>query len=248
MLFVFLSCSCYRVCARLHHLGGVLLATVLLRLLDRHELVHVGLGQREQVGNVREGHHAGLDEQGGQGVRLIGLLLVLGELQLRLLRVAADGERTAVDLPASLVHLLGEDAVRRVHEDHSAIFLEAVDLVVLDLHLAQLLAQSDALLLLPEVAQVLALVHDGVATSGHLELGLLLARPGNGMPLARGPGHVAARGALEHGELRGVQQVLRSGDGLCHDLLALRPARHGRTDGQQHTAHGAGRPKPGGTR
>ena len=109
-----------------------------------------------------------------------------------------------------------------MHEDHGAVLLEAVDLVVLDLHLAQLLAKCDALLLLPEVAQVLTLVHDGPATRGHLELRLVLGRPGDGMPLARGAGHVAARVALEHGEPGRVQQVLRARDGLEHQILLLR--------------------------
>ena len=229
---------------RLHHPLVVLLLGELVHLVGRHKLVHVGLGQREQVGHVREGHAAGLDEEGGQGVRLVGLEHVLGELQLGLLRVPTDGEGAAVDLHTSLVHLLGEDSVRRVHEDHGAVLLEAVDLVVLDLHLAQLLAKCDALLLLPEVAQVLALVHDGPATRWHLELRLVLGRPGDGMPLARGAGHVAARVALEHGEPGRVQQVLRARDGLEHQILLLRGlAGHCRTDGQQHAAHGAGGPQ-----
>ena len=183
--------------AHLHHPGSVLLARVLVHLLGRHELIHVGLGQGEQVGHIREGHHASLDEHGGQGISLVALALVLGELQLGLLRVAADGEGAAVHLHTSLVHLLGEDTISWVHEDHGAVLLQAVDLVVLDLHLAQLLAERDALLLLPEVAQVLALVHDGEATRRHLELGLALGSPGDGMPLAGGARHVAASGALE---------------------------------------------------
>mmetsp|Transcript_21506 Transcript_21506/g.51174 ORF Transcript_21506/g.51174 Transcript_21506/m.51174 type:complete len:200 (+) Transcript_21506:93-692(+) len=176
----------------LHESGGVLLLGVLSNLLHRNHLLHVGLRQREEIGDILEGHHACLDEESRQGVSLIGLHVVLGPLQLRLLRVAPDGERPAVHLHAALVDLLREHAIRWVHEDHSAILLEAVDLVVLDLHLAQLLAQRNALLLLPEIAKVLTLVHDGKASSGHLELVLVLGRPGDGMSLASGPGHVAA--------------------------------------------------------
>eukprot|EP00438_Fugacium_kawagutii_P010651 Skav210570 [mRNA] locus=scaffold2317:165315:165539:- [translate_table: standard] len=74
-----------------------------------------------------------------------------------------------------------------MHEDHSAILLQAVDLVVLNLHLSQLFAQGNALLLLPEVAQVLSLVHDGITSSWHLKLDLLLGSPSDGMTLAGGP-------------------------------------------------------------
>eukprot|EP00438_Fugacium_kawagutii_P010649 Skav210568 [mRNA] locus=scaffold2317:161342:164025:- [translate_table: standard] len=118
---------------------------------------------------------------------LLGLHVVLGPLELRLLRVAPDGERSAVHLHTTLVHLLREHTIGWMHEDHSAILLQAVDLVVLNLHLSQLFAQGNALLLLPEVAQVLSLVHDGITSSWHLKLDLLLGSPSDGMTLAGGP-------------------------------------------------------------
>mmetsp|Transcript_13593 Transcript_13593/g.36006 ORF Transcript_13593/g.36006 Transcript_13593/m.36006 type:complete len:202 (-) Transcript_13593:231-836(-) len=163
----------------------------------------VGLRQGEEVLTVRERVQARLHEHRRERIRLIRLLVVLRPLQVTRLRVLAHGEGAAVHLHAALVHLLGEDAIRGVHEHDLASLVDAVDLVVLDLVLAELLAERDALLLLAEVAEVLALVHDGVAARRHLEGHLLLGAPGDGVPLARRPGHVAAGRAHVGRELVG---------------------------------------------
>ena len=153
--------------------------------------------------------------------RFVGPRVVLGPLELRWLRIAPNGEGSAVHLHAALVHLLREHTISRMHEDHRAILLQAVDLVVLNLHLPQLLAQSNALLLLPEVAQVLPLVHDAVTTCGHLKLNLVLCSPSDSMALAGGLGHVSTSVALKHGELWRVKEVLRAWNRFSHDFLAL---------------------------
>lgn len=57
--------------ASLHKSGGVLLLGVLLELLHWHQLIHVRLWQREEVGDILEGLHARLHEEGGQGIRFL---------------------------------------------------------------------------------------------------------------------------------------------------------------------------------
>mmetsp|Transcript_41277 Transcript_41277/g.106453 ORF Transcript_41277/g.106453 Transcript_41277/m.106453 type:complete len:221 (-) Transcript_41277:353-1015(-) len=161
--------------------------------------------EREEIFDVLESADSGLDEECRERVRLVHLHVVLRVLQLSLADVLADGEGAAIDLDAALVHLVREDAVRGVHEGHDAVLGDAVDLVVVDLHLAQLLAHADALLLAAEVAQVLALVHDSPCACRELDLCLLLGRPSDGMALLRILGHVAASGAGIEGKLRRLQ-------------------------------------------
>mmetsp|Transcript_43432 Transcript_43432/g.109994 ORF Transcript_43432/g.109994 Transcript_43432/m.109994 type:complete len:346 (-) Transcript_43432:2-1039(-) len=182
--------------------------------------------EREEIFDVLEGADPGLDEEGRERVRLVHLHVVLRVLQLSLAHVLADGEGAAVDLDAALVHLVREDAVRGVHEGHDAVLGDAVDLVVVDLHLAQLLAHADALLLAAEVAQVLALVHDGPGASRQLDLGLLFCRPGDRVALLGVLRHVAARGARIEWELRGLEKVLGPRD-VQVDRGALGTALHG---------------------
>merc|ERR1719373_348674 len=133
------------------------------------------LREREEVLHVIEGLAAGFDEERGQVVSLVRLHVVLGPLEVAGHGVLADGVRATVDLHSALVHLLREHAVSRVHEGHGAVLGDAVDLVVVDLHLAELLAEGDALLLLPEVAQVLPDVHDRDAHRGQLIMWFCLA-------------------------------------------------------------------------
>ena len=52
----------------LHKPCGVLLLGVLVHLLHWHQLVHVWLWQREEVGDIHEGHAAGLDEESSQWI------------------------------------------------------------------------------------------------------------------------------------------------------------------------------------
>mmetsp|Transcript_6857 Transcript_6857/g.20817 ORF Transcript_6857/g.20817 Transcript_6857/m.20817 type:complete len:269 (+) Transcript_6857:95-901(+) len=224
---------------------------------DSHALgVKCQVREREEIFDVLEGADPGLDEEGRERVRLVHLHVVLRVLQLGLAYVLADGEGPAVDLDAALVHLVREDTVRGVHEGHDAVLGDAVDLIVVDLHLAQLLANADALLLAAEVAQVLALVHDGPGTCRELDLGLLLGRPGDGMSLLRILGHVATGGARIEGELRGLQEVLGARDvqinrgafGLAHSAAsALRcgstsnDEQRGRRRGRREEAEVAGR-------
>ena len=54
--------------AGLHKPCGVLLFGVLVYLLHWHQLVHVWLWQREEVGDIHEGHAAGLDEESSQWI------------------------------------------------------------------------------------------------------------------------------------------------------------------------------------
>mmetsp|Transcript_67800 Transcript_67800/g.109229 ORF Transcript_67800/g.109229 Transcript_67800/m.109229 type:complete len:218 (-) Transcript_67800:7-660(-) len=131
-----------------------------------------------------------------------------------------------------------------MHEDNGAVLLKTVNLVVIDLHLPKLLAQGDALLLLPEVAEILALVHYGSASNGHLELLLRGGGPGDGMPLTCGPGHVSVGAAKELWELGRFQKVLRARNRkvnrVCQCLACRRTAGHGRRGGHQQRACGAG--------
>mmetsp|Transcript_96781 Transcript_96781/g.301865 ORF Transcript_96781/g.301865 Transcript_96781/m.301865 type:complete len:310 (+) Transcript_96781:126-1055(+) len=196
------------------HLVGVALGHQLLVVQV------VRLREREEVLLVHPGVQPGLHEHGRERVRLVGLHVVLGPLEQAGLRVLRHGEGAAVHLHAALVDLLREDAVRGVHEDDGAVLLEAVDLVVVDLQLAQLLAQSNAHLLLPEVAEVLALVHDGKTARGHLELEGLLGGPGNCVPLPRRLGHVTASGTHEQWKLGRLEEVLRPRD-RGRQVLAL---------------------------
>mmetsp|Transcript_95478 Transcript_95478/g.256652 ORF Transcript_95478/g.256652 Transcript_95478/m.256652 type:complete len:263 (+) Transcript_95478:88-876(+) len=215
---------------------------------DSHALgVKCQVREREEIFDVLEGADPGLDEEGRERVRLVHLHVVLRVLQLSLADVLADGEGAAVDLDAALVHLVRKDAVRGVHEGHDAVLGDAVDLVVVDLHLAQLLAHADALLFSAEVAQVLALVHDGPGACRELDLGLLLGRPGDGVALLRVLGHVAASGARVEGELRRLQEVLWARN-VQVDRSALRPARsaagaprRSRASGDEHRSRRRGR-------
>eukprot|EP00416_Gambierdiscus_australes_P032759 CAMPEP_0171092104 /NCGR_PEP_ID=MMETSP0766_2-20121228/35501_1 /TAXON_ID=439317 /ORGANISM="Gambierdiscus australes, Strain CAWD 149" /LENGTH=127 /DNA_ID=CAMNT_0011550305 /DNA_START=242 /DNA_END=625 /DNA_ORIENTATION=+ len=120
---------------------------------------------------------------------------------------------TKPHLHSTLVHLLGEDAISRVHEDNSAVLL----------NLAQLLAQSKALLPLPEVAEVLSLVHDRKATGEHLKLEGILGSPGDDLTLTSVLGHAVPSGAREERELWRLQQAFRAGDCSCELLVHFVP-------------------------
>ena len=52
----------------LHKPCGVLLLGVLVHLFHWHQLVHVWLWQRKEIGDIHEGHAAGFDEEGGQWI------------------------------------------------------------------------------------------------------------------------------------------------------------------------------------
>mmetsp|Transcript_44146 Transcript_44146/g.76955 ORF Transcript_44146/g.76955 Transcript_44146/m.76955 type:complete len:251 (-) Transcript_44146:232-984(-) len=213
---------------------------------DSHALgVKCQVREREEIFDVLEGADPGLDEEGRERVRLVHLHVVFRVLQLSLADVLADGEGAAVDLDAALVHLVRKDAVRGVHEGHDAVLGDAVDLVVVDLHLSQLLADADALLLAPEVAQVLSLVHDGPGACRQLNLRLLLSRPGDGMPLFRVLGHVAPSGAGVEREFWALEQVLGARDVDLDRRGGLGGALHTPAGGRQYARGGQGHRRKG---
>ena len=93
---------------------------------------------------------------------------------------------------------------------------------------------------LPEVAQVLTLVHDGITSGWHLELDLILGSPGDGVTFASGSWHVSTSAALKHGELGRLKQVFWARNGLNNEFLALCASDHGSSCCQQSSATHSG--------
>merc|ERR1712094_5175 len=98
----------------------LLLVVLDLRLAQAGVGYIVGPRHREEVLGVQR-LDLRLHEHGAQRISLPGLLVVLGELEEALLRVGTAAKRTKIRGHTTLVHLVWEDAIRRVHELHGTI-------------------------------------------------------------------------------------------------------------------------------